>query len=137
MSCECPVFLPLSIPTPISNPFQFSRGAKRVYANPLYNLPPSATARSLLPVEHPDFEPSEGCTPKLLFPKKGSKRNGAVRGRNGMHSSPTRGRGRGRGNHVDDSDDDAGADEGTGVKPAKLTFAEESIRRSPRLAARR
>jgi hypothetical protein len=41
---------------------------KAQFANPMYNLPPSAHENSLLPVEHPDFEANEACAPKLLFP---------------------------------------------------------------------
>jgi hypothetical protein len=41
---------------------------KAQFANPMYNLPPSAHENSLLPVEHPDFEANEACPPKLLFP---------------------------------------------------------------------
>jgi len=44
------------------------RGMKAQFANPMYNLPPSAHEHSLLPVEHPDFEANEACPPKLLFP---------------------------------------------------------------------
>jgi len=44
------------------------RGMKAQFANPLYNLSPSVRERSLLPIEHPDFEPNEACAPKLLFP---------------------------------------------------------------------
>lgn len=41
---------------------------KAQFANPFYNLPPSAHERSLLPIEHPDYEANEACPPKLLFP---------------------------------------------------------------------
>jgi hypothetical protein len=41
---------------------------KAQFANPMYNLPPSVHERSLLPVEHPDFEANEACAPQLLFP---------------------------------------------------------------------
>jgi hypothetical protein len=44
------------------------RGMKAQFVNPFYNLPPSAHERSLLPVEHPDYEANEACPPKLLFP---------------------------------------------------------------------
>lgn len=41
---------------------------KAQFANPFYNLPPSTQERSLLPVEHPDYEADEACPPKHLFP---------------------------------------------------------------------
>lgn len=41
---------------------------KAQFPNPLYNLPASAHEHSLLPVDHPDYEASEACPPKLLFP---------------------------------------------------------------------
>ena len=41
---------------------------KAQFDNPLYNLPESVHERSLLPIEHPDYEAEETCAPKLLFP---------------------------------------------------------------------
>ncbi len=52
-----------------------SRGVKTLLANPHYRSPEAdgeaaeAEARARLPVEHPDYSPSEACEPKLLFPE--------------------------------------------------------------------
>jgi len=51
------------------------RGMKAQFANPFYNLPPSAHERSLLPIEHPDYEANEACPPKLLFPSARRQRH--------------------------------------------------------------
>lgn len=45
-----------------------SRGMKAQFDNPLFNLPSTVHERSLLPIEHPDYEAEEICAPKLLFP---------------------------------------------------------------------
>lgn len=47
---------------------------KAEFANPLYNLSPSVKARSLLPIEHPDFSPDPTCAPKMLFPEAHRRR---------------------------------------------------------------
>lgn len=46
-----------------------SRGVKTTFANPLFNVDPEEHALSLLPPDHPDFEPTELCPPRLLFPQ--------------------------------------------------------------------
>ncbi|KAI0634998.1 hypothetical protein C8Q77DRAFT_1156356 [Trametes polyzona] len=51
------------------------RGVRMLIANPHYHSPGTAAeaaeaeARSKLPVNHPDFSPSETCEPTLLFPE--------------------------------------------------------------------
>ncbi|KAJ7595048.1 hypothetical protein C8J56DRAFT_885470 [Mycena floridula] len=42
------------------------RGTRRTFANPLYGVPPDP--KSLLPPEHPDYEPDLRCARKILFP---------------------------------------------------------------------
>lgn len=59
-----------------------SRGKRVTFANPMYNLSPEVHARSLLPVEHPDYSPDPACPPKLLFP--------SAHKRNKPPSTPTR-----------------------------------------------
>ncbi|KAG5716251.1 hypothetical protein E4T56_gene10814 [Termitomyces sp. T112] len=48
------------------------RGVRGTFPNPLYdherNRPRSPSARSRLPVEHPDYSPDSHCVPKVLFP---------------------------------------------------------------------
>ena len=50
----------------------YSRGTRMLMANP-HNLSPEAAAeveaRSRLPIDHPEYIPSEACPPKLLFPE--------------------------------------------------------------------
>ncbi|KAJ8482360.1 hypothetical protein ONZ51_g5403 [Trametes cubensis] len=51
------------------------RGVRTLMANPHYRSPgateeaAAAEARARLPVNHPDFSPSDNCEPKLLFPE--------------------------------------------------------------------
>jgi len=49
------------------------RGVRGTFPNPLYDhergRPISPSTRSRLPIEHPDFSPSQHCPPKLLFPR--------------------------------------------------------------------
>lgn len=66
MSCE--YFYSLDFSLQVVEIKLCSRGMKAQFHNPMYSLPPSAHERSLLPVEHPDYEASEACAPKLLFP---------------------------------------------------------------------
>ena len=58
-----------------------SRGTRLQMANP-HHLPTEIAteleARSRLPVDHPDYVPSESCAPKLLFPEA-RKRDAARR----------------------------------------------------------
>lgn len=46
---------------------------KAEFENPFYNQP--VHQRSLLPLEHPDYEANEACPPKLLFPSARRQRN--------------------------------------------------------------
>jgi hypothetical protein len=66
--------------------------------------------------------------------RNGEGKAGRSRKKIAMQDSPSRGKGRRKAGNVGDSDDDS--DEGAGVKPAKLTFAEDNLR-SPRLASKR
>ncbi|THH21042.1 hypothetical protein EW146_g432 [Bondarzewia mesenterica] len=44
------------------------RGKKQEFQNPHYNAP--VNPRAQLPMNHPDFSPSENCTPRRLFPSR-------------------------------------------------------------------
>lgn len=71
---------------------------KAEFANPLYNISPSAQERARLPMDHPDYSPSAACPPKLLFPeahrklrKKPSPRTPSPRRRRPRSPSPSPG----------------------------------------------
>ncbi|KAI0777500.1 hypothetical protein BD413DRAFT_609848 [Trametes elegans] len=72
------------------------RGVRTVLANPHYRSPGGAAeaaeaeaeARARLPVEHPDFSPSEACAPTLLFPEARGH-NGARRRARAVVPAPT------------------------------------------------
>lgn len=56
--------------------FTHRRGRRRVLPNPDYapeldGLPRPPNPRSLLPPEHPDYEPDLRCPPKVLWPQAG------------------------------------------------------------------
>ncbi|KAI0367224.1 hypothetical protein BV20DRAFT_1045743 [Pilatotrama ljubarskyi] len=73
------------------------RGVKTLLANPHYRSPEAAAevaeleARARLPVEHPDFSPTEACEPTLLFPEARKQANARRRARAAIPepSSPT------------------------------------------------
>lgn len=89
-----------------------SRGMKATFANPYYNLSPTAQAHSLLPADHPDFSPNEACPPKLLF--------SAARRHHSRDRSASPG---GSDDEDDDDDDDGGLVRA--ITPKRLTFAQE------------
>lgn len=56
------------------------RGTRRTYQNPHYNhaegRPLSPPPASRLPIDHPEYSPSEACAPKRLFRRKNEKSPG-------------------------------------------------------------
>ncbi|KAG6914656.1 hypothetical protein DXG01_016099 [Tephrocybe rancida] len=112
------------------------RGVRGTFPNPLYDhergRPRSPSARSQLPIEHPDFSPDPHCAPKLLFPAAPRKPQRPQRKGPGLKTldEELRGRKRGRsvsvsrsesGSDVDDGEEEAG--EERRVKLKKLDFA--------------
>ncbi|KAG5649761.1 hypothetical protein H0H81_002139 [Sphagnurus paluster] len=60
------------------------RGVRGTFPNPLYdhekNRPRSPSARSRLPVEDPDYSPSEHCPPVVLFPPAAPRKSRRLAG---------------------------------------------------------
>ncbi|TDL24568.1 hypothetical protein BD410DRAFT_827086 [Rickenella mellea] len=88
------------------------RGMRATFANPLYNRSPSERARSLLPLEHPDYEPDPACPPRDLFgARKRRQRTNAKPVRDGKRKGSVGGGGT-------NSEWDSSESEGEGVAPA-------------------
>ncbi|KAJ7832535.1 hypothetical protein B0H14DRAFT_2591986 [Mycena olivaceomarginata] len=90
----------------------FSRGVRRSFPNPYYNVSwTGPNPNSQLPLEHPDFEPEERGVRKLLFGV--SRKNGAPKKSGRKSRRVAEGTGRGR----------QGRREETDMKTMKLKFA--------------
>ncbi|KAG5641556.1 hypothetical protein DXG03_004783 [Asterophora parasitica] len=73
------------------------RGVRGTFPNPLYDhehgRPRSPSARSKLPIEHPEYSPAPHCPPKLLFPPSASRKDKATTTRLIRTGSPSAGKG--------------------------------------------
>ncbi|KAG6844860.1 hypothetical protein H0H87_002983 [Tephrocybe sp. NHM501043] len=107
------------------------RGVRGTFPNPLYDhkrgRPRSPSARSQLPIEHPDYSPDAHCPPKLLFPAAPRK---PQRTRQTLEHE-LRGRKRARAGSVSvsgsDADEDEDLEERRKIKPKKLDFAAQLV----------
>ncbi|KAI0353414.1 hypothetical protein OH77DRAFT_1553782 [Trametes cingulata] len=107
------------------------RGVKTLLANPHYRSPEASAevaeieARARLPVEHPDFSPSEACEPTLLFPEARKPVNARRRTRAVVPAptSPTPHTSKRRARADSSSDEEHGTGKGKAKAPAEPAAA--------------